>query len=65
MPDPKLRAIRAAIEELEAIAMLLRGAGEIRRHSGIVLAGPGIARVIEGTAARLLEALPPVEANTR
>lgn len=59
------KAVRAAIEELEAIALLLRTADLAGRPGGLTIVGPGVARVIEGTASRLMDALPQLPTSPR
>lgn len=55
MPEPQARRVRDAVQQLEALAFLLRHVHQV----GVVpIVGPGIAGSLEGIARNLLDALP-------
>ena len=58
MPEaPHLRAIRDAVEQLEAISTMLR---HITHVGAVPIIGPGVAGCLDSVARKLLDTLPPV-----
>lgn len=55
--QPHLRAIRDAVEQLEAISTMLR---HITHVGAVPLIGPGVAGCLDSVARNLLDTLPPV-----
>ena len=59
MPEaPHLRAIRDAVEQLEAISTMLR---HITHVGGVPIVGRGVAGCLDSVARNLLDSLPPVQ----